>query len=92
MKTVTLDQPIKREKETITEIKIRTPKAGELRGVRLSELLLLDVDALSTVIPRISEPAIYAADIAIMDPADLTAIGVEVMGFLTQKGASSHAA
>jgi hypothetical protein len=37
------------------------------------------------LLPRISDPLLTEADVASMDPADLTACGVEVVGFLLKK-------
>lgn len=45
----------------------------------------MDVNAMMTVIPRISSPALTAQEIAEMDPADLTAMSVEVVTFLLKK-------
>lgn len=83
--TIPLDTPIVRGEQRITEITLRKPTAGELRGVTLSALALADVDALITVVPRISTPTLLKHDIAAMDPADLAVIGAKVIGFLTQK-------
>ena len=44
--TVTLDEPLIRGKSLITEIQLRKPKSGELRGVSLIELGNMDVVAL----------------------------------------------
>jgi len=83
--TVPLDTPIKRGEQTITEITLRKPAAGELRGVALTALLQMDVDALTAVVPRISTPTLTAAEVRAMDPADLVQIGGAVAGFLLQK-------
>ncbi|HGY6679846.1 TPA: phage tail assembly protein [Escherichia coli] len=82
-KTIQLDTPIKRGKTEITEIVLRKPQAGALRGTRLQAIM--DVNAMMTVIPRISSPALTAQEIAEMDPADLTAMSVEVVTFLLKK-------
>ncbi|KDY14570.1 hypothetical protein AD00_4381 [Escherichia coli 2-316-03_S4_C2] len=55
-------------------------------GVRVVEVNEgMDVNAMMTVIPRISSPALTAQEIAEMDPADLTAMSVEVVTFLLKK-------
>ncbi|EFE5082962.1 TPA: phage tail assembly protein [Escherichia coli] len=82
-KTIQLDTPIKRGKTEITEIVLRKPQSGALRGTRLQAIM--DVNAMMTVIPRISSPALTAQEIAEMDPADLTAMSVEVVTFLLKK-------
>ncbi|MGL5469876.1 MAG: phage tail assembly protein [Shewanella sp.] len=84
-KKVTLDQAISRGKESVTEVTLRKPKAGELRGLSLSDLLNLDVNAISTVLPRISSPMITKDEVINMDPADLVQIGGEISNFLVPK-------
>lgn len=83
--TVPLDSPIQRGEQTITEILVRKPMAGELRGVALQDLLHMDVLALRRVLPRITIPTLTENEISRMDPADLTQLGVAVTGFLVQK-------
>jgi hypothetical protein len=83
--TVTLDTQVKHGDQTITRVTLRKPKAGELRGVALSELLQLKVEAIQSVVPRISSPMLHKQDMANMDPADLVSLGTVVIGFLLTK-------
>ncbi len=80
-KTVKLDTPIMRGKTEIAEIVLRKPQSGALRGTRLQAIMDMDVGAMMTIIPRISTPALTAQEMAEMDPADLTALSVEVVTF-----------
>lgn len=84
-KTIQLDTPIMRGKTEITEIVLRKPQSGALRGTRLQAIMDMDVNAMMTVIPRISSPALTAQEIAEMDPADLTAMSVEVVTFFVEE-------
>lgn len=84
-KVITLDTPIQRGDTTITTVTIRKPTAGELRGVSLIELAQLNVNALQTVIPRISSPILTTHDVAQLELADLLEIGTEVASFLMKK-------
>lgn len=83
--TVTLDEPIKRGDQTISQITLRRPRAGELRGVSLMDLAQLDVAALTKVLPRISLPTLTENDVSNLDPADLLALGAELAGFFQRK-------
>lgn len=83
--TITLDEPIQRGDTTITEIVIRRPKAGELRGVSLIDIGNMNVTALQQVLPRITSPTMTAQEVANLDPADLVQLGVEVAYFLVKK-------
>lgn len=84
---VELDKPITRGTNTHKSLTLRKPASGELRGVSLLELMQMDVQALSKVLPRISSPSLTVQDVNAMDPADLLACGVAVSGFLLQKSA-----
>lgn len=85
--TVELDTPIQRGEQTFTQLELRKPAAGELRGVSLADLLQMNVDALTTVVPRISQPSLTAQEVGQMDPADLVQIGGAVAGFLLTRRA-----
>ncbi|WP_219597452.1 phage tail assembly protein, partial [Aeromonas salmonicida] len=69
-KTVTLDTPIQRGDTTITEIQLRKPKAGEMRGLNMTDVVQMDVNALTKLLPRITTPILTEAEIGNMDPAD----------------------
>ncbi|MBN6030320.1 phage tail assembly protein [Pantoea ananatis] len=88
-KNVTLDTPIKRGKTEITEVLLRKPQSGALRGVRLQALMEMDVNAVMTVLPRVSTPALTVQEINEMDPADLVSLSVEVVSFLLTRSALS---
>lgn len=79
---ITLDTPIKRGDDTITSVSVRKPVAGELRGVSLTELLQMEVTALTKVLPRITTPTLTEQEVGRMDPADMLQLGTEVSGFL----------
>lgn len=84
-KTVHLDTSVKRGATEITEIVLRKPQAGALRGTRLQAIMDMDVSAMMTIIPRISTPTLTTQEMAELDPADLTALSVEVVTFLLPK-------
>jgi len=86
VRVVTLDEPISRgEAPRIETLTLRKPDAGSLRGVSLMALVQIDVQALSTVLPRICEPILTRAEIARLDPADLMAIGSTVASFFLSR-------
>lgn len=89
---VQLDTPIIRGEQTITEVTLRKPMSGELRGVTLMDLSQMDVLALRKVLPRISTPTLTDVEIGRMDPADLMQLGVAVCSFLLPKSAKEAAA
>lgn len=88
---ITLDTPIVRGSGEITEVTLRKPASGELRGVSLSDLLQMDVLALRKVLPRITTPTLTDHEIGMLDPADLVQMATEVAGFLLPKSAKVEA-
>lgn len=78
-----LDTPVKRGSNEITQVTVRKPSSGELRGLHLSELLQLDVASLIKLVPRITE--LTEQEVAKLEPADLVEIGTKVIDFLVQK-------
>lgn len=85
--TVTLDCPIPRGDTELHTIHLRKPMAGELRGIKLTELLALDVGAVQLLLPRITTPTMTAHEVANLDPADLTELATKVAGFFVRKSA-----
>lgn len=85
IRDITLDAPIVRGEQSINSLKLRKPKAGELRGLSLVDVGQLKVDALIKLLPRISMPPITEAEAANMDICDQLACGAEIGSFLLQK-------
>lgn len=85
--SVTLDRPLKRDTQTIDTLTLREPASGELRGLSLTDLLNLDVDALQTLLPRITQPSITKQEVAKLAPSDLVQLGAKVANFLVPKSA-----
>ena len=88
-KTIPLETPIKRGEQEITSFTLTKPDGtGWMRGAKLLDLMQMDTAALTTVLPRISSPALTEAEIrSKLDPADLFQIGAEVAAFLLPKSA-----
>lgn len=82
---VTLVAPIARGDTLINSVEIIKPNAGALRGIRLVDLAGSDVDALMTVLPRITLPNLTKSECLNLDPVDLIELGGRVIGFLSAK-------
>lgn len=80
-RTVTLSQPVKIDGQAETRITLRKPKAGEMRGLMLVNVLQMEVGTLIRLLPRISTPPLAEDQIAEMDLVDITALGSGVVGF-----------
>ncbi len=70
-----------RGEEQVTKIRVRKPKAGELRGLNLQTLLNGDVNAMIAILPRISDPIMTEADAADLEADDFTEVADAVTGF-----------
>ena len=84
-KTVTLEQPIKRGDDEVTEITLRKPNTGALRGLMLSNILQIDVDSMVKLLPRISTPSLSQKELYDLQPSDFTQLALEAAGFLAPK-------
>lgn len=87
--TVTLDAPVVRGKSEITEIVVRKPNSGALRGARLQALMDMDVDSMMLVLPRVTTPTLTRAEVMLLEPGDLLQLSMELVSFLLPKSAMS---
>ncbi len=79
--TITLSDPIKRGDQVIDQINLRKPRAGELRGLNLQQLISVDVATILQLLPRISDPVLVESECNALDVSDLTEIGGAIRGF-----------
>lgn len=78
--SLTLSSPIKRGNEKITEITLRKPDAGSLRGLTLTDLIRMDVDSMAELTPRLS--LITEPEFRQLHPYDMMQLGKAITGFL----------
>lgn len=78
---IALNAPILRGDTTIDQITLRKPKAGELRGLTLQDLIGTDISTILKLIPRVSEPPLNDEECQKLDLADLSEIGGTIRGF-----------
>lgn len=79
---IALAQPIKRGKTEVKEITLRRPGSGELRGLKLADLVQGDVSSVIRLLPRISQPTLVDQEAAAMDVYDLTNCADQIAIFL----------
>lgn len=79
--TIKLDEPIARGDSEISELTLRRPDAGTLRGLSMAELLKMDAAAVAELLPRISSPPLIREEIDALAPSDLFACAVEISSF-----------
>lgn len=79
--TLKLNTPIKRGDKEIAEITLHKPNVSAMRGVSMRALLDMNVDALLSVLPKVSEPPLHESELNAIDLPDLLQAGVMVASF-----------
>lgn len=87
--TVELENPIQRGETALAQIVVRKPGAGELRGLTLQALGQSDVNALLTLLPRITEPPLAAHEVEKLEVEDLSSFAGVVFDFFLTSDARS---
>lgn len=82
---VKLDEPIVRGDQKVEQVKVRRPDAGALRGLKLVDVINIDVNAMIQLLPRVCDPILLEHELAQMNAADFVALSNEVALFLPQK-------
>lgn len=83
-KKITLKVGVPSGKTTITELTIRKPLTGDLRGIKLIDFIDLDINSLAKVLPRITTPTIEEHEVFEMDLIDLSDVTKVIADFLSQ--------
>ncbi len=78
---ITLSEPIKRGETLITEIILRKPKAGELRGLSVQDLMTARATAVLDILPRIAMPPITQPEAENLEAEDLAACSGAIIDF-----------
>lgn len=83
---VKLEFPIERaNNQTIESLTIHKPKTRHLKGINNVDLANLNTDAVLKVLPRVTEPPVFADDLENLDPHDLIALGGAIVSFFASK-------
>ncbi|AKU68237.1 hypothetical protein ADJ79_10950 [Ottowia sp. oral taxon 894] len=68
--------------EPVSRLYLREPKAGDLRGIKLTDLLVMDAAALLPLLERIAMPRLAPAELQKLGYADTLALYAAVNSFL----------
>ena len=85
---VTLTTSVDIDGEKHSTISVRKPKSGELRGLKLVDLMQMDVSALLVVLPRITQPPLSPQQVSDLDLRDMTKFGTKIIGFFGDMSAA----
>jgi hypothetical protein len=78
---VTLLKPLKRGDEDLKSLTLREPNGGDLRGLKLTDVLQMDVTAMTKLLPRVTNPALAPDEVGQLSPADLLSLAGAVVSF-----------
>ncbi|BFU60752.1 MULTISPECIES: phage tail assembly protein [Rodentibacter] len=90
-KIITLSTPILRGDKQITEITVNKPTVPALKGLKMFDVLQMDVDALQVLLPRVTLPVLHKADFATMEVADFTELSAAAVSFLGKNSETEEA-
>ncbi|CAM3042350.1 phage tail assembly protein [Dichelobacter nodosus] len=86
MLVIQLKTAIKRgDKNEITRVELREPSAGELRGLKLLDVVAMDVNALVELLPRITTPSLSPIELRAMNLVDFTELAKGIGEFFSEK-------
>jgi hypothetical protein len=79
--TVSLFRPLQKGDATVYSITLTEPSVGELRGLKLSDILQMDVTAHMTLWSRINAEGLSVHELNELSVADLTQLSSKTMLF-----------
>lgn len=85
LNSVTLSDPVKVDGKKVTKITLRRPHSGELRGLKLTDILQMDVDTMIRLLPRITTPPLSEVQVDRLPPDDLTDLSVKTTLFFAKR-------
>ncbi|HBN2655591.1 TPA: phage tail assembly protein [Citrobacter freundii] len=92
---ITLAKPVVRGDEKITQVAItdEIKQAGSLRGLKLVNVMNMDVDSVAVLLTRVTSPRLKQTEINEMDTRDFVSLSEALVPFLTpaESGSSSEA-
>lgn len=81
-KLVKLTSPITGSRmEPVVSVALREPSTGDMRGLKLTDVMQMDVATMTRLIPRVSEPALAPSEIEALPGSDFVALASGVIGF-----------
>lgn len=81
-KIITLSQPLKRGEQEINQVEVLKPTVQALKGLKMFDVLQVDVNAMEVLLPRITQPKLHKSDFLTMEVEDFTELATVAVGFL----------
>lgn len=89
---VKLSQPIKRGEKEFSEITVIKPTIPALRGLKMLDVLHSDVNALTVLLPRVTQPMLHKNDFDSMEVSDFVDLAGAALSFLAPTSDSEETA
>lgn len=83
--TIKLDFPIKRGETEIKEVTVNRPKALQLMGVTMRDLMATQVSAYLELLPRITMPPLTEEEVQALEAPDIAEIIGNIRDFFMTK-------
>lgn len=79
--SITLSEPIQREGGDLLWLTLAKPNAGNMRGLKVPDIVNGDVNTILALLPRIATPVISAHEAEALEPEDIGEIAGAIFGF-----------
>ncbi|MGC6408479.1 phage tail assembly protein [Bisgaard Taxon 45] len=89
-KSIVLSTPIQRGDQEIKEIQVLKPTVQALKGLKMFDVVQVDVNAMEILLPRITVPKLHKADFAQMDIEDFTELATAAVNFLVKNSTETE--
>lgn len=87
---VSLKKPVQHGDSSISSVIVREPTESTLRGLSLIDVLKLESQALTILIPRVTSPTLHANHTAALSAADRLKLGLAIQSFFGDVTASQN--
>ncbi len=78
---ISLAAPVARDGGDVARVRLRKPRAGDLRGLTMQNVLQSDATTIIQLVPRISEPALTEHEVSALEADDFAEIAGTLFGF-----------
>ncbi|HDR1103016.1 TPA: phage tail assembly protein [Pasteurella multocida] len=82
IRAIALSVAIQRGDQEIKEVQVLKPTVPALKGLKMFDVLQVDVNAMEILLPRITVPKLHKSDFAQMAVEDFTELATAAVSFL----------
>lgn len=82
---LTASEPIEIGSQIVTSLHVREPTIFDLRDLRLTDVLQMEMNAMCTLLPRVTKPEISSAQLSQLAPYDFVSLCARVVLFFASE-------